>query len=133
MFSKEFTTAIESKQVAQQDAERQKYIVLKSEQEMQAAIIRAEGEGAAADLISSVRARARGGAREWPRPRTHTPPPVRPPPQALKEHGVGAIEVKRIDALREIAETLSKSRNVVYVPGKGNMMMALPAARPAMA
>lgn len=61
------------------------------------------------------------------------PPPATPAslssPQALKEHGVGAIEVKRIDALREIAETLSKSRNVVYVPGKGNMMMALPAAQ----
>jgi prohibitin 1 len=102
MFSKEFTTAIESKQVAQQDAERQKFVVLKAEQEKKAAIIRAEGEGEAADLISA----------------------------ALKEHGAGAIEVKRIDAARDIAEALSKSRNVVYVPGRGNMMMALPAARP---
>ena len=55
MFSKEFTTAIESKQVAQQDAERQKFVVLKAEQEKKAAIIRAEGEGEAADLISAVR------------------------------------------------------------------------------
>ena len=54
MFSKEFTTAIESKQVAQQDAERQKFVVLKAEQEKKAAIIRAEGEGEAADLISAV-------------------------------------------------------------------------------
>ena len=49
--------------------------------------------------------------------------------QALKEHGAGAIEVKRIDAARDIAETLSKSRSVVYVPGRGNMMMALPTAQ----
>ena len=48
MFSKEFTIAIESKQVAQQDAERSKFVVLKAEQERQAAIIRAEGESEAA-------------------------------------------------------------------------------------
>jgi hypothetical protein len=42
MFSKEFTTAIESKQVAQQEAERSKFIVMKAEQEAKAAIIRAE-------------------------------------------------------------------------------------------
>ena len=66
-------------------------------------------------------------------PRPAPPPPNPHPlvPQALKEHGVGAIEVKRIDALREIAETLSKSRNVVYIPGKGNTMMALPSVRQA--
>jgi prohibitin 1 len=41
------------------------------------------------------------------------------------------IEVKRIEAARDIAETLSASRNVVYVPGGGNMLMNLPVARPA--
>ena len=40
--------------------------------------------------------------------------------------GSGAIEVKRIDAALEIANTLSKSRNVMYVPSGGNMMMAMP-------
>ena len=55
MFSKEFTTAIESKQVAQQDAERSKFVVAKAEQEKLAAIILAEGEGEAAGLISDVR------------------------------------------------------------------------------
>ena len=74
--------------------------------------------------------RGRGARRAYVSLSTHTdtPPPLL---QALKEHGVGAIEVKRIDALREIAETLSKSRNVVYVPGKGNMMMALQAKQQA--
>jgi prohibitin 1 len=54
MFSKEFTTAIESKQVAQQDAERSKFVVQKAEQEKLAVVILAEGEGEAAELISNV-------------------------------------------------------------------------------
>merc|ERR1712087_809798 len=41
-FGKEFTAAIESKQVAEQDAERARLLVLKAEQEMKAAIIKAE-------------------------------------------------------------------------------------------
>lgn len=102
-FGREFEKAVESKQVAQQEAERSKFVVQKAEQEKRAAVIRAEGESAAAELISN----------------------------ALKEGGTGMIEVKRIDAAREIAETLANSRNVSYVPGGGNMMMALPAARPA--
>ena len=53
-FGKEFTAAIESKQVAQQDAERSKFIVLKAEQERRAAIIRAEGESEAAKLVSEA-------------------------------------------------------------------------------
>merc|ERR1719460_1590989 len=40
-FGKEFTTAIESKQVAEQDAERARYLVVKAEQEKKASIIRA--------------------------------------------------------------------------------------------
>ena len=47
-FTKEFMDAIESKQVAQQHAERAKYIVLKREEEMKAAVIEAEGQAEAA-------------------------------------------------------------------------------------
>merc|ERR1719231_1469342 len=43
-FGKEFTAAIESNQVAEQDAERSRFLVEKSEQEKKAAVIRAEGE-----------------------------------------------------------------------------------------
>merc|ERR1719379_3415218 len=43
-FGKEFTAAIESKQVAEQDAERARFLVMKAEQEKRASIIRAEGE-----------------------------------------------------------------------------------------
>jgi prohibitin 1 len=100
MFSKEFTTAIESKQVAQQEAERSKFVVMKAEQERQAAIIKAEGESEAAKLIS----------------------------EALRKAGTAAIDVRRIDTARDIAESLAGSRNVVYVPSSGaQMLMALPA------
>ena len=42
-FGSEFSRAIEAKQVAEQDAERAKFMVLKAEQEKQAQLLRAEG------------------------------------------------------------------------------------------
>jgi len=94
-YGKEFARAIEEKQVAEQDAERQKFIVLSSEQERQATVIRSEGEAEAALMIS----------------------------EALREHGTGLIEVRRIDAAREIAESLSKSPNVMYLPAGQQMLL----------
>lgn len=41
-FGKEFTSAIEAKQIAAQEAERAKYIVEKAEQDKKGAIIRAQ-------------------------------------------------------------------------------------------
>lgn len=41
-FGKEFTAAIEAKQVAAQEAERAKFVVEKAEQDKRSAIIRAE-------------------------------------------------------------------------------------------
>jgi len=90
-FGREFTKAIEHKQVAQQDAERSKFVVMQAEQEKKAAIIQAEGEGEAARLISD----------------------------ALAEHGDAVIDVKRIEAAKDIAQTLAQSPNVVYLPGGG--------------
>eukprot|EP00933_Yihiella_yeosuensis_P025608 TRINITY_DN19857_c0_g1_i1.p1 TRINITY_DN19857_c0_g1~~TRINITY_DN19857_c0_g1_i1.p1 ORF type:complete len:289 (-),score=71.93 TRINITY_DN19857_c0_g1_i1:326-1147(-) len=94
-YGKEFARAIEEKQVAQQDAERQKFIVQRSEQERQATIIRSEGEAEAAKMIS----------------------------EALKQHGSGLIEVRRIDAAKDIAEALSKSPNVMYLPQGQQMLL----------
>jgi len=94
-YGKDFARAIESKQVAQQEAEMQKFVVQRSEQERQATIIRSEGEAEAAKMIS----------------------------QALKEHGTGLIEVRRIDAARDIAESLSKSPNVMYLPAGQQMLL----------
>merc|ERR1719210_171972 len=94
-YGKEFAKAIEDKQVAEQDAERQKFIVAKSEQERQATVIRSEGETEAAQMISD----------------------------ALKEHGSGLIEVRRIDAAKDIAESLAKSANVMYLPAGQQMLL----------
>lgn len=110
-FNAEFQRAIEHKQVAQQDAERSKFVVLKAEQQRQAAIIRAEGESEAADMIS----------------------------KATKQHGTGLIEMRRIDAASDIAATLARSRNVSYIPagsggagggggGGGNLLLSLNAS-----
>lgn len=94
-YGKEFARAIEEKQIAEQDAERHKFIVQSSEQERQATVIRAEGEAEAARMIS----------------------------EALKESGNGLIEVRRIDAAREIAESLSKSPNIMYLPAGQQMLL----------
>eukprot|EP00742_Colponemidia_sp_Colp-10_P000577 GILJ01000631.1.p1 GENE.GILJ01000631.1~~GILJ01000631.1.p1 ORF type:complete len:276 (+),score=54.39 GILJ01000631.1:63-890(+) len=93
-FGREFAMAIEQKQVAQQQAEMSKFLVMKAEQEKQAAIIRSEGEAEAADLIS----------------------------KALNQ-GQGLIEIRRIDAAKEIADTLSRGKNVTYLPSGNNMLL----------
>merc|ERR1712224_567410 len=96
-YGKEFSKAIEEKQVAEQDAQRQQFIVQRSEQERQATVIRSEGEAEAAQMISD----------------------------ALKEHGNGLIEVRRIDAAKDIADALSKSPNVMYLPNGQQMLLHL--------
>ncbi|XP_021299305.1 prohibitin-3, mitochondrial [Herrania umbratica] len=101
-YGAEFSRAVEQKQVAQQEAERSKYIVAKADQERRAAIIRAEGESEAAKLISEATATA----------------------------GMGLIELRRIEASREIASTLARSPNVAYLPGGQNMLLAMNPSRP---
>ncbi|KAK8803559.1 hypothetical protein WA158_001253 [Blastocystis sp. Blastoise] len=88
-YGAEFTAAIEEKQVALQRAERAKFEVAKAEQEKKAEIIRAEGEAEAAEMIS----------------------------QALDRVGPAVIEVKRIEAARDIAQLLARNPNVTYLPG----------------
>ncbi|KAM7509236.1 hypothetical protein LguiA_019689 [Lonicera macranthoides] len=96
-YGAEFSKAVEQKQVAQQEAERSKFVVAKAEQERRAAIIRAEGESESAKLISDATAAA----------------------------GMGLIELRRIEASREIASTLAKTPNVMYLPKENNMLLGL--------
>lgn len=96
-YGSEFSKAVEQKQVAQQEAERSKFVVMKAEQERRAAIIRAEGESEAAKLISDATSAA----------------------------GTGLIELRKIEASREIAGTLSKTPNVCYLPKENNMILGL--------
>lgn len=51
-FGREYTAAVEAKQVAQQEAQRAQFIVEKAKQERQEKIVRAEGEAEAARMIS---------------------------------------------------------------------------------
>jgi prohibitin 1 len=60
-FGKEFTNAVEQKQIAQQEAERAKFVVERAEQEKQASIIRAEGDSQAAEMISTALEKAGPG------------------------------------------------------------------------
>ena len=90
-FGREFTKAVEQKQIAQQDAERARFVVEKAEQERQANVIRAEGEAESAETISRAVARA----------------------------GDGLIQIRRIEAAKEIAHSLANNPNVTYIPGGG--------------
>merc|ERR1711972_709587 len=101
-YGKEFARAIEEKQVAEQQAEQQKFVVQKAEQERQATVIRSEGEAEAARMIN----------------------------EALKEHGSGVIEVRRIDAAKDIADALSKSANVMYLPNGQQMLLSVGGGKP---
>ncbi|XVE49986.1 hypothetical protein DITRI_Ditri01bG0125900 [Diplodiscus trichospermus] len=88
-FGREFTVAIESKQVAAQEAERAKYIVEKAEQDKKSAVIRAQGEAKSAQLIG----------------------------QAIANNPA-FITLRKIEASREIAQTISNSSNKVFLNSK---------------
>ncbi|OAL46738.1 protein elicitor peat 2 [Pyrenochaeta sp. DS3sAY3a] len=88
-FGKEFTKAVEEKQIAQQEAERARFIVEKAEQERQANVIRAEGEAEAADTIS----------------------------KAVAKSGDGLVLIRRIETQKDIAQMLSRNPNISYLPG----------------
>ncbi|MCD9560221.1 Prohibitin-1, subunit of the prohibitin complex (Phb1p-Phb2p) [Datura stramonium] len=85
-FGKEFTAAIEAKQVAAQEAERAKFIVEKAEQDKRSAVIRAQGEAKSAQLIG----------------------------QAIANNPA-FITLRKIEAARDIAHTISNSANKVYL------------------
>ncbi|KAL5548453.1 hypothetical protein UlMin_003684 [Ulmus minor] len=85
-FGREFTAAIEAKQVAAQEAERAKFVVEKAEQDKRGAIIRAQGEATSAQLIGEAIA-----------------------------NNPAFITLRKIEAAREIAHTISNSANKVYL------------------
>jgi len=85
-FSRDYTAAVESKQVAQQDAERAKFVVDKAEQDKQSAIIRAQGEAQSAKLIG----------------------------QAI-QNNPAFLTLRKIEAARDIASTIAGSQNRVFL------------------
>uniref|UniRef100_A0A7S3PRW6 Prohibitin n=1 Tax=Aplanochytrium stocchinoi TaxID=215587 RepID=A0A7S3PRW6_9STRA len=92
-FGREFMHAVEQKQVAQQDAERAKFLVDKALQDKRSIIIKATGEAQSAELVG----------------------------QAIKKNP-GFIELRRIDAAKTIAQTISQSNNRAFLSADSLML-----------
>lgn len=86
-FGREFEKAVEAKQVAAQDAERARFIVEKALQDKKSIIIKAEGEATSASLIGRAIA-----------------------------NNPGFVQLRRIDAAKDIATTIAGGANAVYLP-----------------
>ena len=71
---------------------------MKAEQEKRAAIIRAEGEAEAAATIS----------------------------KALEKAGEAFVTLRKIEASKAIAQSLSLNGNVTYIPSGGNVLLNIP-------
>lgn len=85
-FSREYTAAVESKQVAQQEAQRAQFLVEKAKQDQKQKIVQAEGEATAAKMIGD----------------------------ALSKNP-GYLKLRRIRAAQSIAKTVAASQNRVYL------------------
>ncbi|EIM20181.1 hypothetical protein E3Q22_02194 [Wallemia mellicola] len=85
-FSPEFTTAVESKQIAQQVAQRAAFLVDQAIQEKQSIIVRANGEARSAELIG----------------------------EAL-QNNKGFLHLRKLEAARDIADVISNSNNRVML------------------
>lgn len=95
-FGKEYTAAVEAKQVAQQDAERAKFVVKQAEQDKLSTIIKAEGEATSAALIGAAMAR-----------------------------NPGYIQLRQLDAAKNISEYMMKSNNKVYLDSDSLLLNVL--------
>ncbi|NWZ99162.1 PHB2 protein, partial [Nesospiza acunhae] len=88
-FSREYTAAVEAKQVAQQEAQRAQFLVEKAKQEQKQKIVQAEGEATAAKMISCF----------------------------VRFCGMnpGYIKLRKIRAAQNISKTIAASQNRVYL------------------
>ncbi|KAJ8080500.1 Prohibitin-2, subunit of the prohibitin complex (Phb1p-Phb2p) [Marasmius tenuissimus] len=92
-FSPEFTHAVEAKQVAQQTALRAAFLVDQAIQEKQSIIVRAQGEAKSAELIS----------------------------EAMRQNK-GFLELRRLEAARDIANLLATSGNRVMLDAQSLLL-----------
>ena len=102
-FSPEFTHAVEAKQVAQQTALRAAFLVDQAMQEKQSIIVKAQGEAQSAILVG----------------------------EALRKNK-GFLELRRLEAARDIADTLAGSGNKVMLDSQSlllNGMYRFPSMR----
>ncbi|CDK24519.1 unnamed protein product [Kuraishia capsulata CBS 1993] len=99
-FSPEFSTAVESKQIAQQDAQRAAFVVDKARQEKQSMVVKAQGEAKSAQLIG----------------------------EAIKK-SKDYVELKRLDTAKEIATILSRSPNKIILDNEALLLNTVSDAR----
>lgn len=92
-FSPEFSSAVEAKQISQQDAQRAAFIVDKAIQEKNSMVVKAEGEAKSAQLIGD----------------------------AIKK-SKDYVELKRLETAKEIAHTLSRSPNRVFLDNEALLL-----------
>jgi len=92
-FGKEYTAAVEAKQVAQQEAQRAAFFVERAKQERQQKIVQAEGEAEAAKLLGLAIS-------------------LNP----------GYLKLRKIRAAQSIARTIANSQNRVYLSGNSLML-----------
>jgi prohibitin 2 len=85
-FSPAYEQAVEAKQVAQQESQRARYIVEKATQEKKSIVIKAKGEAESAKLIGN----------------------------SIKNNP-GFIQLRRIEAAKEIAEVVNRSPNKMFL------------------
>jgi len=96
-FSPEYEKAVEQKQVAQQQAERARYLVIKAQEEKKRTIIHAEGEMQSAAMIGD----------------------------AIKANP-GFVELRKISVAKDISQLLAKSSNRLVL-GTESLLMNLTA------
>lgn len=92
-FSPDYDKAVEAKQIAQQQAKRAEYLVLKATEEKKRTIIHAQGEQESAKMIG----------------------------EAIKSNP-GFIELRRIEVAKEVAGNLSKSTNRMVLSTESLML-----------
>uniref|UniRef100_A0A069DRL9 Prohibitin n=1 Tax=Panstrongylus megistus TaxID=65343 RepID=A0A069DRL9_9HEMI len=92
-FGKEYTAAVEAKQVAQQEAQRAVFVVERAKQERQQKILQAEGEAQAAKMLG----------------------------EAVGKNP-GYLKLRKIRAAQSISRTIANSQNRIYLSG-ANLML----------
>ena len=88
LLGREYTAAVEAKQVAQQEAQRAHFFVEKARQEKQQKVVQAEGEAEAAKMIG----------------------------EAIKENP-GYLKLRKIRAAQQIAKTVSVHTWAIWMAG----------------
>merc|ERR1719412_2697338 len=92
-FGKDYSAAVESKQVAQQEAQRAVFVVERALQEKQQKIVQAEGEAKAAEMLGEAISR-----------------------------NPGYLKLRKLRASGNIAKTMSQAQNRVYL-NAGTLML----------